>query len=316
MMELVFLGTSAGMPSKFRTTSSLVVNLVEERGSYWLFDCGEAMQHQLMKTSLKPRKIEKIFITHLHGDHIFGLPGFLGSRSFLGGTEKLTIYGPKGIRQFVETSLTLSRTHLTYPLQIIEIEPGVIWEDEQFIVTADLLAHVIPSYGYRIEQKPLAGKLDIDKALALGVPKGPLLAKLKSGIDVKLENGKTVYSHEVTSPPEDGFIVTILGDTKKCESAVTLAQDADILVHEATFDQENQQLAANYGHSTFKDAGEVAKKAAVRHVIANHISARFTKSDEQRLLEELQISGCASYLADDLMGFRLTRQREMESFTC
>lgn len=315
-MELLFLGTSAGMPSKFRTTSSLVVNLVEERGTYWLFDCGEAMQHQLMKTPLKPRKIEKIFITHMHGDHIFGLPGFLGSRSFLGGTEQLTIYGPTGIRQYVETSLSLSRTHLTYPLEIVEIDRGIVCEDEQFKVTADLLAHVIPSFGYRIEQKPLAGKLDIDKAMALGVPKGPLLAKLKSGLDVILEDGIIVRSEDVTSPPEDGFIVTILGDTKKCEASIALAQGADILVHEATFDNESQQLAASYGHSTFRDAGEIAKKAAVRHVIANHISARFTKVDEQRLLHELQTSGCPSYLADDLLGFKLTRQRAIESFTC
>ncbi|MFC4356203.1 ribonuclease Z [Chryseomicrobium palamuruense] len=314
-MELVFLGTSAGMPSKFRTTSSLVVNLSEERGTYWLVDCGEAMQHQFMKTPLKPRKIEKIFITHMHGDHIFGLPGFLGSRSFLGGTEKLTIYGPSGIREFVQTALSLSRTHLTYPLEIIEIERGVVFEDDLFVVTADLLAHVIPSYGYRIEQKPLEGKLDIEKALAFGVPKGPLLAKLKSGSDVVLEDGALVKSADVTSPPQDGFIVTILGDTKKCDASIQLARHADVLVHEATFDDDSQQLAASYGHSTFREAGEVAKKAGVRHVIVNHISARFTKLDEQRLLEELKVSDRPSYIADDLIGFRLTRQREIESFT-
>lgn len=314
-MELQFLGTSAGMPSKFRTTSSLVVNLVEERGTYWLFDCGEAMQHQLMKTPLKPRKIEKIFITHLHGDHIFGLPGFLGSRSFLGGTEKLMIYGPTGIREYVETCLRLSRTHLTYPLEVIEIEPGVIFEDESFIVRASLLAHVIPSFGFRIEQKPLPGKLDSEKAAALGVPKGPLLAKLKSGEDIHLENGTIVQSREVTSPPQEGFVIAVLGDTKYCEASIELASQADIVVHEATFDDESVSLAASYGHSTFRQAGEVAKQAGARHVIVNHISARFTKADEQRLLEELKTSGLPSFLADDLSGFRLTRQREIESFT-
>ncbi len=122
LMELLFLGTGAGVPAKLRNVSSLALMLLEERNAVWLFDCGEATQHQIIHTSLKPRKIEKIFITHLHGDHIFGLPGLLGSRSFQGGTTELTIYGPKGIRQFVETALKVSNTHLKYPLVIEEIK--------------------------------------------------------------------------------------------------------------------------------------------------------------------------------------------------
>src|SRR5690606_558989 len=132
------------------------------------------------------RKIEKIFITHLHGDHIFGLPGLLGSRSFQGGDEVVEIYGPPGIREFVESVLRISRTHLNYPIRFIEKMEGLLFEDELMTVTAMELDHVIPSCGFRIEQKPLAPKLLIDRAKELGVPKGPLLAKLKSGQDIQL----------------------------------------------------------------------------------------------------------------------------------
>ncbi len=125
------------MPAKTRNVTSVALKLLEERRSVWLFDCGEATQHQILHTTIKPRKIEKIFITHLHGDHVYGLPGLLRSRSFQGGEEELTIYGPKGIKAFIETSLNVTATHLTYPLTVLEIEEGTVFEDEQFIVTAE-----------------------------------------------------------------------------------------------------------------------------------------------------------------------------------
>ena len=163
-VDFVFLGTGAGVPAKTRNVTSIVLQLLEERGTVWLFDCGEATQHQILRTAVKPRKIEKIFITHLHGDHIFGLPGLLGSRSFQGGTEKLTIYGPKGIADFVNTSLKVSTTHLQYTLEIIEIEEGIIYEDEQFTVQALPLDHGIYCVGYRIEEKDRPGYITSGKA--------------------------------------------------------------------------------------------------------------------------------------------------------
>ncbi|WP_336823229.1 ribonuclease Z [Sporosarcina sp. USHLN248] len=274
-MEIVFLGTGAGMPSKQRNTSSLVLNLSAEEGGYWLFDCGEATQHQLLHTTIKPRKINKIFITHLHGDHIFGLPGFLGSRSFLGGDEPLTIYGPKGIEEWIITSLKLSKTHLTYTLHFVELKEGFLFEDEHFKVETKELQHVISCFGFRIEQKPLKGKLLIEKAIEAGVPKGPLLQKLKDGHDIVLDNGKTVYSKDVTGEPQTGFTVAILGDTRFCEAAVELSKEADVVIHEATFDLKTGDLAKEYGHSTIGDAANVAKKAGAHSLIANHISARF-----------------------------------------
>ena len=167
-MELQFLGTGAGMPSKLRNTSAVVLNLSAEGEGYWLFDCGEATQHQILHTSLKPRKISKIFITHLHGDHLFGLPGLIGSRSFLGGDEPLDIFGPHGVREWLETTLRITKTHLNYELRVHEIGEGVVLEDANFRVTARYLQHVIPCLGYRIEQKPSAWKITHRKGSGSG----------------------------------------------------------------------------------------------------------------------------------------------------
>lgn len=303
-MEIQFLGTGAGMPSKLRNTSSLVLNLSAEGRGYWLFDCGEATQHQILHTSLKPRKIEKIFITHLHGDHIFGLPGLISSRSFLGGDEPLHIYGPPGLEQWLLTTLKLTNTHLNYSLAIHEVKDGtVLYEDAQFSVSCALLEHVVPSYGFKIEQKPLPGKLLIDKVNALGVPKGPMLKLLKEGQDVTLEDGRMIYSEEVTGESQPGFSVTILGDTKYSKASIELAMNSDVLVHEATFDQVTGTIADEYGHSTIQDAAKIAKNAHVKALIANHISARFLPSD----IEQFKNEGCevfeTLYIAEDFRRF-------------
>ncbi|WOV88916.1 ribonuclease Z [Sporosarcina oncorhynchi] len=298
-MELFFLGTGAGMPSKQRNTSSLVLNLSAEKEGYWMFDCGEATQHQLLNTPIKPRKINKIFITHLHGDHIFGLPGFLGSRSFLGGEDELTIYGPVGLKEWIYSTLRLTKTHLTYPLKIEEIFEGVVFENDSFKVRTQLLQHVIPCFGFRIEQKPLPGKLLVEQAFEAGVPKGPLLKKLKDGEDVTLEDGTIIYSSDVTGDSQKGFTVAILGDTKFCQAATDLASDVDILVHEATFDVETGDLAKEYGHSTIADAARTAKKANAKTLIANHISARFMQADISRLKEQGKTIFPDLYIASD-----------------
>ncbi len=302
-MEIEFLGTGAGMPSKHRNTSSLALKLLEERGTFWLFDCGEATQHQILHTTLKPRKLEKIFITHLHGDHIYGLPGLLGSRSFLGGEEPLTIYGPKGLKKWVELTLHTSQTYLKYPLHIQEIEEGTIWEDDHFKIEAMGLEHVIPCYGYKIVQKPLAPELLIDRTDALGVPRGPLLRELKAGNDVQLETGTIVKSKDVTGEPKPGFQITVLGDTRYCKNSIKLSEGSDVVIHEGTFDEETAELASEYGHSTIKDAANVCKEAKAKHLIVNHISARFLSNDIKEMLDQVQEYDFPIYIAEDLQQF-------------
>lgn len=181
-MELEFLGTGAGVPAKHRNVSSIALKLLDERNEIWLFDCGEGTQMQILRTNIRPRKIEKIFITHLHGDHIFGLPGLISSRSFQGGETPLEIYGPKGTEAFVRNALTISQTKLGYPLVFIDLsEDQAIFEDAHFSVYAKKLSHGIDSYGYRIVEHDHKGELQVDKLKELNIPAGPIYGKLKKG---------------------------------------------------------------------------------------------------------------------------------------
>ena len=298
-MDLLFLGTGAGVPAKSRNVTSIALKLLEERGAVWLFDCGEATQHQILHTTLKPRKIEKIFITHLHGDHIFGLPGLLGSRSFQGGDTNMTIYGPHGIKEFIEVSLSISGTHLLYPLNVVEIEEGVIFEDEQFAVEARLLEHALPSYGYRIMEKDKPGVLHADKLKEAGVKPGPLFKKLKEGKTVTLEDGRLINGSDFLGPPVKGRVVTVLGDTRTVPAAVRLAENADALVHEATFNQEQEKMAHDYFHSTTKQAADTALKANARKLYLTHISSRFTENEWPELEQEARKVFPESYITRD-----------------
>jgi ribonuclease Z len=299
------------MPSKRRNVSSVVLNLLAERGSYWMFDCGEGTQHQVLHSPVKIGKLEKLFVTHLHGDHIYGIPGALSSRSYQGGDTPLTIYGPKGIHSFVRNTLDVSSTHLAYPLQVVEIEEeGVVFADETFEVTARKLEHRVESWGYRIVERDLPGKLQADKLKKYGIPSGPLYGKLKSGGSVTLADGTVVHGADVIGPPIPGRTVVILGDTKYCDGARELARDADVLVHEATFAQNLQELALDYDHSTSVDAARIANEANVGTLILTHISSRYQEESADILLQEAQELHPDTHLAQDFWSYCIPRKNE------
>lgn len=285
-MEVLFLGTGAGIPAKLRNVTSIALKLLEERGAVWLFDCGEATQHQILHTSLKPRRVEKIFITHLHGDHIYGLPGFLASRSFQGGESDVTIYGPKGIQTFVETNLSVSQTYLKYRLHFVEVGEGVVFEDEQFLVESGLLEHGIDSYGYRVVEKDRPGVLQVDKLAEAGIKPGPIYKQIKNGESVTLEDGTVVDGKMFTGPDIKGRVVTILGDTRFCKASKKLAESADLLIHEATFAAGEEGLAHEYFHSTTTQAAQVAKEAKAKKLCLTHISSRYDRADWDMLVAE------------------------------
>lgn len=275
-MEILFLGTGAGSPSKNRNVSSLALKLLDERNEVWLFDVGEGTQHQILHTTLRPRKITKIFITHLHGDHIFGLPGFLASRANQGGNEPLTIYGPSGIDRYVKAALQVSQTRLPYKLNFVILEtPGLVFEDQTFKVSFELLNHRIQSFGYRIEEKPHAGELLIDKVKEAGIPSGPVYAQLKRGETVTLPDGRTFDGKAFIGAAQPGRTVTIFGDTRMNERELALAQGADVVVHESTFGPDEAALARQYYHSTNLQAARLAKQAGAKRLLLNHISARY-----------------------------------------
>lgn len=281
-MELYFLGTNAGVPSIQRNVTSVALRMLDERRSLWLFDCGEGTQHQFLKSPLKLSKLEKIFITHLHGDHLFGLPGLLSSRAYQGGTSPLTLYGPPGIRKFVEMSLELSQSRINYELSIVEHEGGIIFEDDTFSVESALLEHRIDSYGYRIMEKDKPGSLDPQKLAVHGLKPGPLFGKLKRGESIDLGNGHILHAQDFLGAPKRGKVITILGDTRPTNNVVPLSAGADVVVHEATFLHELASTAHEYFHSTAKQAAEAAKAAGAGKLIMTHFSSRY--KDEEQLL--------------------------------
>ncbi|UUX34607.1 ribonuclease Z [Fundicoccus culcitae] len=304
-MQLFFLGTGAGVPAKARNVSSLVLKLLDELNEMWLFDCGEATQHQILKTSLKPRKISRIFITHMHGDHIFGLPGLLSSRSFQGGDTPVTIYGPKGIKAFIHATLSYSKTHLSYPLEIVELNPegGVIQLPKNWQVKYLPLNHGILSFGYRIIEPDKEGELLVDKLASYKIPNGPIFGQLKRGEQVRLADGTVLDGKDYIGQSQNGRVVTILGDTRPCDHLALLAKDADALVHECTYQAEETQLAYNHFHSTSLQAAQVALSGNVKTLYLNHISARYLGSDAKALEAEARSIFPNSHLVYDLNEF-------------
>ncbi|QQE80275.1 ribonuclease Z [Alicyclobacillus sp. SO9] len=275
-MDLVFLGTGAGIPSPTRNVTSIVLRMPQERQSIWMFDCGEGTQQQILKYPVKLHQLEKLFVTHMHGDHVFGIPGLLTSRSSQGAVSPLTVYGPEGIKAFIQTAMETSFSHLGYDLDVHEITTsGIVTEDHHAIVTADFLQHNVPCLGYRVEERPQLGSLQADRLKELGLKPGPEYGLLKQGHNVTLPDGRTILSKDVVSPPHPGQVVTILGDTSYTETSIALANKANVLVHESTFGDEAAQLAAKYMHATASDAGKVANQAKVKHLILTHISQRY-----------------------------------------
>ena len=286
-MELQFLGTGAGVPAKMRNVSSIALKLLDERNEIWLFDCGEATQQQILNTTIRPGKIKKIFITHLHGDHIFGLPGLLTSRSFQGGEDELIVYGPKGIKRFIDASISVSYSKLSYPLKVIEFEEdGVLFSDQQFKVEAMKLEHGIPSYGFRITEADQIGELKADELKALGVPFGPVFGRLKRGEVVTLEDGRVIDGKDYVSEDIKGRVIVICGDTRFTPKSITLAQNANVLVHEATYEADKEKTARQHFHSTSKQAATIALEANVQQLYLTHISARYLGHQVSQLEQE------------------------------
>ena len=310
-MEIQFLGTGAGQPSKGRNVSCTALKLLDELNEIWLFDVGEATQHQILRTNIRPRKITRIFISHNHGDHIFGLPGLLSSRSFQGDGGPLTIYGPPGIEQFVQTSLKVSRTKVSYPIKYVNLtDDGLIFENSSFAVFTAKLDHRVPSYGFRVVEKHKPGELLMDKLAEYHVPNGPLLGQLKAGKTVVLDDGTTLNGKDFLGEPRPGRIVTIIYDTRPTKSIGQLAQDADVLVHESTFDGEDSKMAHRYFHSTCIDAAKVAASHNVVQLYLNHISARYTGKAGQQLEKQARKVFKNTRLANDLDSYEIKIRKQ------
>lgn len=306
MMILHFLGTGAGVPAKQRNVSALALKFLD-KGNIWLFDCGEATQHQILYTPLKISKINKIFITHLHGDHIFGLPGLLGSRSFQGETSPLTIYGPSGLKEFIEVSLSVSKTFLRYQLEVVEIEDGDVIDADDYKIVVGKLEHGIVSFGYRIEEKDQSGPLDVAILKEQGIPPGPIYSLLKQGQSVTLDDGRTINGEDFVGPKKPGRKLAILGDTRVNDTCVRLANDVDVLVHESTFEAGMEEEAHAFFHSTSVQAASVAVEANVKSLILTHISSRYQDNASTELLNQAKKVFPSTIIAKDFYEYHINR---------
>jgi ribonuclease Z len=313
-VEITFLGTSSGVPTRSRNVSSVALRL-PQRAEVWLFDCGEGTQHQLLRSEIRSSQIRRIFITHMHGDHIFGLMGLLASCGLAGSGQAIDIYGPPGLDEYIRACSKYSYTYFSNRVKVHAIAAGQVYEDEEFVVSCRLLKHRVPAHGYRISEKDRPGRFDVEKANALGIPAGPIYGQLKRGETVTLPDGRCIQGKDLCGETEVGRKVVYCTDTIFCDSAVELAQDADVLIHEATFSHTEAQMAFESLHSTSTMAAQVALAANVKQLILTHFSARYTPGntmDVKDLLEEAKAIFPKTKLAYDFLTYEVPRRRTVE----
>ena len=271
--EIIFLGTSGSVPTTDRSLPSIALR---RKGEIILFDCGEGTQRQIINAKIGFKRRMKIFITHMHGDHLFGLPGLLQTMSLMDRRDTLKIYGPKGISAFIKALELTAYLHLPFRLEVHDIEAGgVVCEEEEYEIHACPTRHSVPGFAYAFIEKPRPGRFYPEKALALGVPKGSLWSQLQMGKCVKLPDGRVIEPRMVLGPPRPGRKVVYSGDTRPLKEMIELASGADVLIHEATLGDELKERAEVEGHSTPSEAAEVALKAGVKMLILTHLSARY-----------------------------------------
>ncbi|MDJ0536188.1 MAG: ribonuclease Z [Xenococcaceae cyanobacterium MO_207.B15] len=274
-LEITFLGTSSGVPTRSRNVSSVALRL-PQKAEVWLFDCGEGTQHQFLRSEIKSSQVRRIFVTHMHGDHTFGLMGLIASGGLAGNGQNIDIYGPSGLEEYLHACAKYAYMNLGSRLRVHKVTPGLVYEDDNFKVSCQLLKHRVPAYGYRVEEKDRPGRFDVEKAKALGIPPGPIYGKLKQGQTITLEDGRIINGAELCGAPETGRKMVYCTDTVFCDAAVELAKDADVLIHEATYAHQDAEMAFDRLHSTSTMAAQVALLAGVKQLIMTHFSPRYT----------------------------------------
>lgn len=300
--RIVFLGTGAAIPSERRALPALALILEQE---IVLFDCSEGTQMRLLQAGLAASRIRTIFISHLHGDHIFGLPGLLTSQQLLGREAPLDIWGPPGIYDFLQGISAVTGSNVDFSLTVHSIVPhlGTRLSFEHFDLTAYPLEHSKPCYGYRLIEKEQPGKFDEEMAERLGIPFGPERKALVSGQSVLLASGRKIMPHEVVGPARRGRSLAYCTDTRPCEGSRLLAQDADVLIHDSTFCHALQARARETTHATAVEAAQVAADADAGVLFLWHISGRHDEANEEIMLQEARALFPNTLLSRDLMVF-------------
>ena len=272
-LTVTFLGTGSGVPS---TERSLACVAVQRQGELFLFDCGEAAQIQYRRAGLGFAPLAAIFISHLHGDHVTGLMGLLMSLQMADRAEPLDLYGPPGLGEYLRCNRRALQTHFGYRINLREESgPALLRETPAYRITAAPLDHRLLCLGFRLEEHQRPGRFNVEAAKALGVPEGPLFGRLQHGETVGVPDGRTVRPEDVLGPARPGAVLAYCTDTRPCQAAVDLAREADLLIHEGTFDADVPDEAHRKGHSTVADAARVAVAAEARQLAITHLSPRY-----------------------------------------
>jgi ribonuclease Z len=282
-LDLVFLGTSGSVPTARRGLSGL---LVRRGGERMLVDCGEGTQRQLLRSSVGLVELPEVFLTHYHADHYLGLPGMLKTFALRGRELPLTVYGPPGLKELFG-GLQRIFGKLTYRVELVELQDGDVLDRGEYRILVFGVAHGVSANGYAFAELPRPGRFDLEAARSLGVPEGPLFGRLQAGETVELPEGGEVRADQVLGPPRQGRKIVLTGDTAPAASVLEVAREADVLVHEATFAEEERGRADETLHSTAAGAAALAKAAEVRMLALIHLSNRYFGPEIAREAREI-----------------------------
>lgn len=311
MLKLTFLGTGAACPTLERNVASLAL---AREGETMLFDCGEGTQRQMIRYGVS-FTFRDIFFTHFHSDHLLGVTGLLRTLGLLNifdqeaRREPLTLYGPRGARRILTQAMELGIERVKFPVEIVELKPGEVVRRAEYDITTFPTEHRADTIGYALKEHIRLGRFDPDRARELGVPEGPLWGRIHKGEPVTLPDGRVVTPAELVGAPRAGRTVVISGDTRPVAALRAAAQGADLLVHEATFSQADLDRAKETGHSTAREAAELAAAAGVRRLVLTHISPRYSR-EAPELLAEARALFPETFVARDGMEIEVEYQGE------
>ena len=291
MLSVTFLGTSAARPTVERNVSAMA--LMRE-GETLLFECGEGTQRQMMRYGVS-FALSEIFFTHFHADHFLGVIGLIRTLGLQVRTEPMVLYGPKGAKKLLGQAIQLGVERVPFEIEIVEVKAGEVVEvgggasRDGYAIHAFATEHGGGSIGYALKEHERPGRFDPEKARAAGVPEGHLWGKLQKGETVGLPDGRTVTADGIVGPKRPGRVIVFTGDTRPCAAVVDAAQGADLLIHEATFGEEEKERAKETGHSTAREAAQVALAAKAKRLVLSHVSARYSISAEELVKEAREV---------------------------